>query len=82
MAGRHESLRREVAVGELVAEEHADDGGGGEGAENPALLGGREAKAREIAEDQGIPRPPDHELQHHHQKQLEADGRMHGRRAS
>ena len=36
VAERQELLRGEIAIRELVAEEHADDGGDREGVENPA----------------------------------------------
>ena len=73
-----EPLRGEIPIRELVAEEHADDGGDREAAENPGLLARGEAEAGQIAEDQGIPRAPDEELQHHHQEQFEANGSVHG----
>ena len=38
MAEGEELLRGEIAVRELVAEEHADDRGDREGVENPGLL--------------------------------------------
>src|SRR5215204_5993963 len=78
MTGREEALRGEVPVGELVAEEHADDGGDREAAEDPGLLTRRKAEAREVAENQRIPRAPDEKLQDHHQEQLEADRSVHG----
>src|SRR4029450_5064092 len=79
MAGRQESLRGEIPISELMAEEHADDGGNREGAEDPGLFRCGEAEAGQIAEDQRQPRAPDEELQHHHQEQLRADRCIHAR---
>ena len=70
VAEAEESLGGEMPVGELVAEEHADDRGQGEGAQDPSLLDGREAQAGQVAEDEGEPGPPDEEFQDHHQEQL------------
>jgi hypothetical protein len=77
MTDRQELFCREVAIGELVAEEHADDRGNRKGVEDPALLGRAEAEAGQVAEDQGKPGAPDKELQHHHQDQLESNGFVH-----
>ena len=49
---REELLGVEFAVGPLVAEEHADDRGDGEGVQDQRLLAGREAEAGEVAEDE------------------------------
>ncbi len=73
MAERQEPLRREVAVGELIAEEHADDRRDRKGVENPGLLARREAQTRQVAEDQRQPRAPDEELQDHHREQLQTN---------
>jgi hypothetical protein len=78
MAGREEPLTGKVAVRELVAEEHADDRRDRERAQDPCLFGRAEAEARQVAEDEGIPRSPNEELQHHHYEEFEADGFAHG----
>src|SRR5438067_12765731 len=77
MTGREKPLGREIPIGELIAEKHADNGGNREAAQNPGLLGRGEAQAGEVAEYEGIPRAPDEEFQDHHQEQLEANGSIH-----
>jgi hypothetical protein len=72
MAEGEKFFRREGPVGELVAEEHAHDGGNGESVENPRLLTRRESKAGQIAKNQGKPSSPNEEFQHHHDEEFEA----------
>jgi hypothetical protein len=69
VAEREELLRGELAIRELVAEEHAHDRGDREGVQNPGLFRRREAQARQITEDERQPGAPDEELQGHHQEQ-------------
>ena len=71
---REELLRGEITVGELVAEEHPDDRGDREGVEDPGLLAGREAEARQVAEDERQPRAPDEKLERHHREERAAGG--------
>src|ERR1035441_10646639 len=61
----------------LVAEEHADDGGDGEGVEDPGLLYGGKLEAGQVAVYQRQPAPPNEKLQHHHQEKFEADRIIH-----
>ena len=68
MAERKEFLRGEIAVRELIAEKHTDDGGHGKGIEDHGLFRGCEFQAGQIAENQRQPGAPDEEFQHHHQK--------------
>ena len=63
-------FRREIAVAELIAEKHADNGSDGKGVENPALFTRREAEARQITKDERQPRAPNEKLERHHHEQL------------
>src|SRR5215469_9040358 len=77
MAKGHKPLRCEVAIGELVAEEDADDRRHRERIKNPRLLTGTESQARQVPIDQRQPRTPDDKLQNHHQEQAHPDVAIH-----
>jgi hypothetical protein len=62
-------LGGEISVGELIAEEHADERGQRERAEHERLLPCGKIKAWQITEDQRQPGAPDEELQEHHGQQ-------------
>jgi hypothetical protein len=76
VADRQEPLGREVAVGELVGEEDADQGGHAPRAADQRLLPGREAQHAHVGEDLRRPGAPDRQLKHHHQEEPQA--RLHG----
>ena len=62
VAERHEFFGRKVPVGKLIAEEHADDGGYGEGAQDEFLFGLGKSHGGEISENERQPCPPDEEF--------------------
>jgi hypothetical protein len=71
---RHEFLRCEITVGELIAEEHGGDGRDGKCVVHPSALPVVEVKASlHIAVDQREPRAPDQKLEDHHQEKFKAD---------
>src|SRR5262249_38317828 len=74
---REEFFGGEVAIGKLVAEEHADDGSDGKGIENERLLSGREPQAWQVTIDEGKPGAPNEKFQDHHQEQPQAQGGIH-----
>jgi hypothetical protein len=76
VADGQEPLGREVAVGELVREEDADQGGHAPGAADQRLLPGREAQHAHVGKDLRRPGAPDRQLKHHHHEEPEA--RLHG----
>ena len=63
-------LRENQLIGKLIAEEHADDRRDREAVQDPGLLAVRETEARQVAEDQRQPRPPDEELKDHHHEEF------------
>src|ERR1035441_10081707 len=77
VAEGEEFLRGKMTVRVLVAEEHADDGGDGEGVENPRLLYGAKLETGQVAVDQRQPASPNEELQHHHQEEFETNRVIH-----
>jgi len=77
LAEGEEFFRGEIAVGELVAEEHAGDGRRREGAENAGLLRRRKTEGWQIAINERQPRAPDEKFQHHHEEKFEAVVALH-----
>jgi hypothetical protein len=78
VAEGQEALGREIAVGELVAEEDAHDRGDAKRATHQPLLILIEAQHAHVREDFDLPRPPDGDLEDHHEEQLDLDGRLRG----
>src|SRR5262245_37123365 len=67
---RQEALGCEVAIDELRADEHGDQGRQVEGPKDHRLLPGVvEIETRQVTEVQLEPRPPDKELKKHHDRQ-------------
>ena len=77
MAERQELLRGKIAIGKLVAEKHAHDGGDGKCVQNPGLLRSGELQAGQIAVDQRQPTAPDEKLQDHHDEKAKSDLSIH-----
>jgi hypothetical protein len=67
-----ETFGGKIAVRELVAEKHADDGGDWEGVQDPGLLARSEPEAGEVPEDQREPGAPDEKLEHHHDEKSQS----------
>jgi hypothetical protein len=63
-------LGSEISVSKLIAEEHRQDGRGGECIQDQRLLKGIELQCRQIAEDQRQPSSPDEKLEKHHREQF------------
>ena len=70
---------REVAVHELIREEHRHDRGNGKGDDEPPLLPIVEAEpiGPEVVEALRQPSAPDEELEEHHHGELVADRGIH-----
>ena len=80
VAERQELLLREVAVGELTAEEHPGQRRDGEGVEDPGrLVAGEVQVVPQVQAEQGQPGSPDHVFEEHHHGELGADGGIHRR---
>ena len=80
MAEGEKLLGGKLAIGELRAEEERDQGSNVECAENEGQLPFVvEAQLRDVVEAEFVPRPPDEELEEHHQGELELKHAVGGR---